>query len=68
VAGLTDLDYSEVLSGLAPGDAVYILPSSALVENQQRFQQQMRNMMGMPGTQQRPGQERGADGAGRGAR
>lgn len=71
VAGLTDLDYSEVVAGLAAGDAVYILPSSALVENQQRFQQQMRNMMGMPGTQQRPGQGAGQGqdrGGGRGGR
>ncbi len=66
VAGLTDLDYSEVVSGLTPGEAVYILPSSALVENQQRFQQQMRNMMGMPGTQQRPGQGQGQGGQERG--
>jgi HlyD family secretion protein len=56
--GLTDLDYSEVLGGLAENDPVYILPSSAMVENQQSFQQQMRNMMGMPGTTQRPGQGR----------
>lgn len=71
VAGLTDLDYSEVVAGLAAGEAVYILPSSALVENQQRFQQQMRNMMGMPGTQQRPGQGAGQGqdrGGGRGGR
>jgi HlyD family secretion protein len=54
--GLTDLDYSEVVAGLAENEQVYLLPSSAMVENQQRFQQQMRNMMGMPGTQQRPGQ------------
>ncbi|MBL8201324.1 MAG: efflux RND transporter periplasmic adaptor subunit [Chromatiales bacterium] len=49
VTGITDLDYSEVLAGLKPADQVYLLPSSGLVETQQRFQQQMRNMTGMPG-------------------
>lgn len=49
VTGITDLDYSEVLAGLTEGDQVYLLPSSGLVETQQRFQQQMRNMTGMPG-------------------
>jgi len=49
VTGITDLDYSEVLAGLNPGDLVYLLPSSGLVETQQRFQQQMRQFTGMPG-------------------
>jgi len=49
ITGITDLDYSEVLAGLNAGDQVYLLPSSGLVETQQRFQQQMRNMTGMPG-------------------
>jgi HlyD family secretion protein len=56
--GLTDLDYSEVIAGLEENDPVYILPSSGLVENQQRFQQQMRNMMGMPGQSGAQGQGR----------
>ena len=49
VTGITDLDYNEVLAGLKPGDQVYLLPSSGLVETQQRFQQQMRQFTGMPG-------------------
>ncbi len=49
LTGITDLDYSEVLAGLKAGDAVYLLPSSGLVETQQRFQQQMRQFTGMPG-------------------
>ena len=49
VTGVTDLDYSEVLDGLKAGDQVYLLPSSGLVETQQRFQQQMRQFTGMPG-------------------
>ena len=49
LTGITDLDYSEVLAGLKQGDEVYMLPSSGLVETQQRFQQQMRKFTGMPG-------------------
>jgi len=47
--GLTDLDYSEVLTGLDAGDRVLLLPSSGLIESQQRLQQQMRQFMSMPG-------------------
>lgn len=49
LTGITDLNYSEVLAGLTAGDQVYLLPSSGLVETQQRFQQQMRQFTGMPG-------------------
>ena len=64
--GITDLDYSEVLSGLSAGDAVYLLPSSGLVETQQRFQQQMRQFTGMPGmTRPQAGQTRGSQSQGR---
>lgn len=49
LTGITDLNYSEVLGGLKAGDQVYLLPSSGLVETQQRFQQQMRQFTGMPG-------------------
>ncbi|MEO7385413.1 MAG: efflux RND transporter periplasmic adaptor subunit [Gammaproteobacteria bacterium] len=56
VTGITDLDYNEVVAGLKAGDQVYLLPSSGLVETQQRFQQQMRQFTGMPGmTGGRPG-------------
>ena len=37
--GLTDLDYSEVVSGLKPGDRVLLLPSASLFEQQERLQQ-----------------------------
>lgn len=49
VTGITDLDWSEVVSGLAAGDEVFLLPSSGLVESQQQLQQQMRRFTGMPG-------------------
>ena len=49
MTGLTDLDYSEVLSGLEEDDRVLLLPSSGLILAQKRFQAQMRQFMSMPG-------------------
>lgn len=49
ITGLTDLDYSEVITGLDEGDRVLLLPSSGLVLAQKRFQAQMRRFMSMPG-------------------
>ena len=37
--GLTDLEYSEVVSGLQPGDRVLLLPSTSLYEQQERLQE-----------------------------
>jgi len=42
--GLTDLDYSEVMSGLTEADTVLILPSASLVAQQQESQE-MQNRM-----------------------
>jgi len=39
--GVTDLEYSEVLAGLLPGDSVYILPSADLAEERQRQQERV---------------------------
>ncbi len=61
ITGVTDLDYSEVLAGLKAGDQVYLLPSSGLVETQQRFQQQMRNFSGMPGISSKPAGDKSSD-------
>jgi len=49
--GLTDLDYSEVVSGLSESDTVLILPSSSLIASQQRWQDRMSRMKSrsMPG-------------------
>lgn len=44
--GLTDLDYSEVVSGLAAGDSVLILPSAGLVQSQQEFQERINRVTG----------------------
>jgi HlyD family secretion protein len=59
--GLTDLDYSEVLSGLDEDDQVLLLPSSDLILSQQRFQGMMRRFTSIPGMQQ----ESGKNGAGK---
>ena len=54
--GLTDLDYSEVLSGLTEQDTVLILPSASLIRQQQESQRQTEMMRSaMPGVQPMPG-------------
>jgi HlyD family secretion protein len=44
--GLTDLDYSEVISGLGDADTVLILPSASLVEAQQETQEMQQRIRG----------------------
>ena len=64
--GLTDLDYSEVKSGLAEGDQVLLLPSASLIQGQQNLQQRMSRMGGgLPG---QTTQQQGAAGATPGGR
>jgi HlyD family secretion protein len=53
--GLTDLDYSEVVDGLAASDSVLILPSASLVQSQQESQERINRVTGgggVPGMQQ----------------
>jgi HlyD family secretion protein len=53
--GLTDLDRAEVVSGLAEGDLVMLLPSTHLIETQQELQSFIQNRIGgVPGIAQRP--------------
>ena len=56
--GLTDLDYSEVVSGLQEGDSVLALPSASLINMQTQFQQRIQQVTGgggVPGmTRQTP--------------
>ncbi len=47
--GLTDLEYSEVLAGLAEGDAVVMLPSTGLLEQAARRGDMMRRFSVVPG-------------------
>ncbi len=44
--GLTDLDWSEVTSGLGETDSVLILPSAGLIESQKEFNERMARMTG----------------------
>ncbi len=55
--GLTDLDYSEVISGLGDADTVLILPSASLVQAQQESQQMQERMRSnaIPGMGAGPG-------------
>lgn len=52
--GLTDLDYSEVVSGLKATDSVIILPSASLVQAQEQFRQRIGSFanQGVPGMRQ----------------
>ena len=53
--GLTDMDYSEVVSGLGEKDTVLLLPSASLIQSQADMRDRMQRMApgGMPGMQQR---------------
>jgi HlyD family secretion protein len=53
VTGITDLDRVEVTKGLAEGETVLVLPSSSLVEAQERLQDFMRSRGGIPGMTQK---------------
>jgi len=61
--GVTDLDRVEITSGLAEGDVVLVLPSSSLLETQERLQNFMRGRGGIPGITQQPQQSGEAQGA-----
>jgi HlyD family secretion protein len=60
--GLTDLDYSEVKSGLQEGDSVLVLPSASLVQSQQEFKDRIGRMTGggLPGLKQQTSGSQGA--------
>lgn len=51
--GLTDLDYSEVVSGLGESDTVLVLPSASLLASQQEWQERINRVRGggLPGVQ-----------------
>ena len=52
--GLTDMDYSEVISGLVEKDTVLLLPSASLVQQQAEMRDRMQRFAGgaVPGMQQ----------------
>jgi len=53
--GLTDLEYSEVVAGLTPGERVLLLPSVSLYEQQERLQQFISQRFGGTPFQQNQG-------------
>jgi HlyD family secretion protein len=62
--GITDLDRVEVTQGLKEGESVLVLPSSSLVEAQERLQDFMRSRGGIPGMNQKSQESPGARGPG----
>jgi HlyD family secretion protein len=64
--GLSDMDYSEVLSGVTESDSVMILPSAGLVQSQQDMRERFNRVTGggaVPGMrQQQPSQPSGRPG------
>ena len=63
--GLTDLDYSEVVSGLTESDTVLILPSASLVASQREWQERIARRGGLPGVQRQPSSNSNSGGGGR---
>jgi HlyD family secretion protein len=55
--GLTDLEYSEIISGLEPGDQVLLLPSTSLYEQQERLQEFINQRFGSTTPFQQPQQQ-----------
>lgn len=52
--GLTDLDYSEIISGLSASDSVMLLPSASLLQSQEEWRNRIQRMSGgsgVPGMQ-----------------
>ena len=66
VTGITDLDRVEVTRGLEEGESVLVLPSSSLIEAQERLQNFMRSRGGIPGMNQKPQEPQAGQGAGGG--
>jgi HlyD family secretion protein len=65
--GLTDLDYSEVVSGLQEGDSVLALPSASLINSQTQMQNRINQMTGgggVPGMTRQTGTTTAAPAAG----
>jgi HlyD family secretion protein len=64
--GLTDMDFSEVLTGLGEQDTVLLLPSASLVQSQAEMRDRMQRFAGspVPGMQQGGARTPGAGGPG----
>jgi HlyD family secretion protein len=55
--GLTDLEYSEIVAGLEPGDQVLLLPSTSLYEQQERLRDFISQRFGSSTPFQQPQQQ-----------
>ncbi|HEU4700370.1 MAG TPA: efflux RND transporter periplasmic adaptor subunit [Gemmatimonadales bacterium] len=69
--GLTDMDYSEVVSGLQAGDSVLVLPSASLVQAQQDMKERINRVTGgggVPGMRQQSSGGSGGSRSGTGGR
>ena len=64
--GLTDLDYSEVVSGLSEGDSVLVLPSASLIASQQEFKDRVQRVTGGGGVPGMSNQQQRSGGTGGG--
>jgi HlyD family secretion protein len=66
--GLTDMDYSEVVSGIGEKDTVLLLPSASLIQSQAEMRDRMQRFAGspVPGMQQGRGGTAGRGGPGPG--
>jgi len=61
--GFTDMDYSEVISGVTEKDTVLLLPSASLVAQQDEMKNRMQRMGGgVPGISSQPAAGRGPGG------
>lgn len=58
VTGITDLDYSEIISGVGQGDEIVMLPSAGLIKSQERFRDIMGGMSGVPGMKGKDGDKK----------
>ncbi|MBT5891347.1 MAG: efflux RND transporter periplasmic adaptor subunit [Chromatiales bacterium] len=58
VTGITDLDYSEIISGVSQGDEIVMLPSAGLIKSQERFRDIMGGMSGVPGMKGKDGDKK----------
>ena len=63
--GVSDWDFTEVISGLAAGDSVYLISVARMQQQQQRMSDRMRQSTGFGGGANSGGSSGGSSGGGR---
>lgn len=53
MTGASNWDYTQVLSGLAEGDEIIVLPSASMLRQQEQFRERIRGVTGVPGMTRR---------------